>query len=67
MITVLLMAILLGPGITGDGISIGQNGKPTVKGMHLTRAQQKVLDEHLPAIRRAIRKDMSRHRRNACG
>ena len=58
---------LLGPGIGGGGIQIGQNGKPLDPNVTLTPAQQKVIDENLGTIRKAIGKYMAWYRNNACG
>lgn len=58
---------LLGPGIRGDGIQIGQNGKPIDPNVTLTPAQQKVIDENLGTIRKAIGRYMAWYRNNACG
>jgi hypothetical protein len=57
---------LLGPGIGGDGIQIGQNGKPLNPNVKLTPAQQNVIDENLGTIRNAIGKYMAWYRSN-CG
>ena len=57
---------LLGPGIGGDGIQIGQNGKPLDPNVTLTPAEQKVIDENLGTIRKAIGKYMAWYR-DTCG
>ncbi|MEU9999056.1 polymorphic toxin-type HINT domain-containing protein [Streptomyces sp. NPDC050848] len=53
---------LIGPGIKGDGIQIGQNGKPLDSAVQLTKDQQRVVDNNLGDIRKAIRKSMAAHR-----
>ncbi len=58
---------LIGPGIKGDGIQIGQNGKPLNSNVELSRAQQQVIDNNLGSIRRAIRKSMAAYRLNQQG
>lgn len=58
---------LIGPGIKGDGIQIGQNGKPLDPDVHLTRAEQQVIDDNLGLIRNAIRKSMAAYRLNQQG
>jgi hypothetical protein len=58
---------LIGPGIGGDGIQIGQNGKPLDPDVTLTPAQQKVIDENLGTIRSAIGKYTAWYRNNGCG
>jgi hypothetical protein len=57
---------LIGPGIGGDGIQIGQNGKPLKANIELTRAQQQVIDDNLGTIRTAIGKRMAAFRQNGC-
>jgi hypothetical protein len=56
-----------GPGIDGNGIQIGQNGKPLDPDVTLTRPKQKAIDENLGAIRKAIGKYMVWYRNNARG
>jgi len=56
---------LIGPDIGGDGIQIGQNGKPFDPNITLTPAQQRVIDDNLGTIRTAIRKYMAWYRN--CG
>lgn len=55
---------LMGPGIKGHGIQIGQNGKPLKENVQLSRAQQKVIDDNLGSIRKAIRKSMAAYKAN---
>ncbi len=55
---------LMGPGIKGHGIQIGQNGKPLDSNVTLNRAQQEIIDRNLGSIRRAIRKSMAAYRLN---
>jgi len=57
---------LIGPGIGGDGIQIGQNGKPLNPDVQLTKAQQQVIDNNLGTIRTAIGKRMAAFRQNGC-
>ncbi|MFI2375403.1 RHS repeat-associated core domain-containing protein [Streptomyces sp. NPDC018964] len=60
---------LLGPGIKGHGIQIGQNGKPLDTDVQLSKDQQRVIDNNLREIRKAIRKSMAAHRKaggNGC-
>lgn len=49
---------LIGPEIKGDGIQIGQNGKPLNSKVQLSRAQQQAIDNNLSAIRKSIGKSM---------
>lgn len=55
---------LMGPGIKGHGIQIGQNGKPLDPDVQLSRAQQEVIGRNLGAIRNAIRDSMAAYRLN---
>ncbi|MFD8717936.1 RHS repeat-associated core domain-containing protein [Streptomyces sp. NPDC059629] len=55
---------LMGPGIKGHGIQIGQNGKPVDPDVQLSRAQQEVIGRNLGAIRNAIRDSMAAYRLN---
>jgi hypothetical protein len=57
---------LLGPGISGDGIQIGQNGKPLDPNVTLTRAQQNVIDNNLGTIRDSIGNRMAAYKLNGC-
>ncbi|KUO20730.1 sugar-binding protein [Streptomyces dysideae] len=53
---------LIGPGIKGDGIQIGQNGKPLDPKIQLSKDQQRVIDNNLQEVRKAIRKSMAAYR-----
>lgn len=55
---------LIGPGIKGDGIQIGQNGKPLNSDLVLTREQQQVVDRNIGTIRKAVGKSMEAYRNN---
>lgn len=55
---------LMGPGIKGHGIQIGQNGKPIEPDVTLTRAQREVIERNLGSIRDAIRRSMKDYRLN---
>ncbi|MFD5904695.1 polymorphic toxin-type HINT domain-containing protein [Streptomyces microflavus] len=55
---------LMGPGIKGHGIQIGQNGKPLDPNLQLNRGQQEVIDKNLSVIRKSIRKSMAAYRLN---
>jgi hypothetical protein len=55
---------LQGPGIKGHGIQIGQNGKPLDPDVTLTAAQQRVIDDNLGTIRKAIQNYMKWYKKN---
>jgi hypothetical protein len=50
---------LIGPGIKGDGIQIGQNRRPLDSKVQSTKDQQRVIGDNLGDIRKAIRKSVA--------